>query len=191
MKRPLATLCALALAACSNRAPGSVAPAGRTRAPDAAAQQTCVTALERDLSKYNATRMDYFLSRTLSGLVYCESRSGLAHLPPHDVANWLQQATGHARPDVAVPTAPGFLARPPRTSGERAAYQRGCMAWAQRFLPARISNAGDDPDTAAADTFDAIEECDGTAGFATISHDRFIQILKSKRLSYGKLVIGA
>jgi len=173
----------LALAACSNRAPGTVAPAGPSRALDADLQRTCVAALERSLSTYQTTRMDAFLSRTLTGLVYCETRAGLAHLPPHDVANWLQQATGRARPGVAVPTTPAFLARPPQASDERAAYQRDCMAWAQRYLPARIVNAGDDPDTAAAETFDAIEECDGTAGFATIPKDIFIQILKSKRLS--------
>jgi hypothetical protein len=95
----------------------------------------------------------------------------------------LQQATGRARPEVAVPTTPAFLAQPPQTSDERSAYQRDCTAWARRFLPAHIENAGDDPDTAAADTFDAIEECDGSAGFATIPHDRFIQILKSRRLN--------
>jgi hypothetical protein len=127
--------------------------------------------------------MDEFLSRTLSGLVYCESRSGLAHLPPRAVAIWLQHATGRPQPVVAVPTPPAFLTEPPQTAGARAAFQRDCTAWAARFLPAHIANAGDDPDTAAADTFDAIEECDGAAGFATIPHERFIDILKSKKLS--------
>ena len=151
-------------------------------APNASSHRTCVTALERYLASSHPTRMDEFLSRTLSGLVYCESRSGLAHLPPREVAAWLQHAAGRPEPGIAVPTAPGFLAQPAETAGARAAYQRDCMAWAQRFLPAHIASAGDDPDTAAADTFDAVEECDGTAGFATIPHERFIEILKSKNL---------
>jgi hypothetical protein len=178
----------LALAGCANHvqgtvAQGTVAPARISRAPDAAAHRTCVVALQHDLTTYDATRMDEFLSRTLSGLVSCEDRAGLAHLPPREVANWLQHATGKARSDVAVPTTPADLGVPPQTAEARATYQRNCMAWAERFLPARIAHAGDDPDTAAADTFDAIEECDGTAGFATIPHDIFIQILKSKPLT--------
>jgi hypothetical protein len=182
VKRPAATACALALAACSARVhPGSPATTGPT--PDASFQRACVAALEQNLAGYRATRMDEFLSRTLSGLVYCESRSGLAYLPPREVSFRLQHATGRPQPAVTVPTPPAFLGRLPQSDAERTAYQRACMAWARRFLPAHIANAGDDRDTAAADTFDAIEECDGAAGFATIPHERFIRILQSKKLS--------
>jgi hypothetical protein len=183
MKLSLAA-CALALAGCaSSEQPARTAASPGVAVANGALQRVCIGALERSLAASDARRMDVFLSQTLSGIVTCEERGGLAHLPPRDVSRWLGRASGHANPNVRLPAPPVLLAQPPRDASARVAFQRACMAWVGRMLPLRIASNGDDPDTAAADAFDAIEECDAGAGFATIPRERFMEILKSKQLS--------
>ncbi len=148
-----------------------------------ALQRECIDALDQQLAATTVRRMDAFLSGTLSGIVSCEARAGLAHLPSREVSRWLGGATGHPNPRAVLPTPPPFLVALPTSDDQRLAYQRNCMAWVRRSLPLRISRSGDDPDTAAADAFAAVEDCDSAAGFAAISRERYMELIKTKVLS--------
>jgi hypothetical protein len=145
-------------------------------------QRSCIGLLRAHLAGLGVTRIDAFLSRTLNGLEVCDADYGLAHLPTREVSKWLDAADGKRHPQVHVPEQPAEISQLPRDGEARVRYQRACIAWMDRFLPADIANTGDDPDTAAADVFNGIEECDAVAGFATISRDDLAKLVKSKNL---------
>lgn len=166
----------------SQSAPDAAAP-GVSLADAAANQRTCIAALKSHLAGLAVTRIDAFLARTLNGLEVCEADYGLAHLPTRDVSKWLDGADGKHHPNVRVPDQPAEISTLPHDGEARLRYQRRCIAWMDRFLPADIAKTGDDPDTAAADVFNGIEECDAAAGFATISRDELAKLVKTKNLN--------
>ena len=170
------------------------APSATTQPPDAAApgtsladvaqhQRSCIGALRSHLASLPGTRIDAFLSQTLNGLEVCDADYGLAHLPTRDVSKWLGGADGKPHANVRVPDQPGEISQLPHDGPARVRYQRHCIAWMDRFLPADIAKSGDDPDIAAADVFNGIEECDAVAGFATISRDELAKMVKTKNLN--------
>ncbi|MBD5635769.1 MAG: hypothetical protein IAI49_14975 [Candidatus Eremiobacteraeota bacterium] len=146
-------------------------------------QRACIVALDTHLRTLAVTRIDAFFTQTLNGLVTCDAASGLAHLPTRDISAWLNGADGKAHVHVRVPVQPAEIAAMPHDAASRVRYQRRCIAWMDRYLPASIAKIGDDPDTAAADVFNGIEECDAVAGFATISRDDLARTVKSKNLN--------
>lgn len=171
----------LLLAGCSNTAVSGPANAsGRTVDEVAFAEQTCMTQLQAYLKSSRATRMDAFFAAALNGLVRCEADSGLAHLPTREVTRWLARA-GHPA-QVAIPPAPPALALIPRDDAQRLPYQSACMAYMRSYLPASIARAGDEPDVAAAFIFNAVEQCDSEAGFATIAPRDLAAIMEAKHL---------
>jgi len=181
-RAPAAVLTLLFAAGCSaiteHRPPGTQ---GRTAIEVGLAEQACMSQLQGYLIGLNASRMDAFFSAALNGLVRCEAYSGLAHLPTRDVSAWLVAASG--RPvRVAVPPAPRAIAVPPQAEDERLPYQRACVAYMRRYLPASIARAGDEPDVAAAFIFNAAEQCDSAAGFATIAPRDLAAIMQAKHL---------
>jgi hypothetical protein len=172
----LATL-ATVVAACSS----APAPAHRTFAEAAQLENSCVTSLKSYLIDLSATRMDAFFGAALNGLLKCEAASGLAHVPTQEVTRWLSDAHGRATRS-AIPKAPRELAVLPTTDDARLPYQRVCVSYMRRYLPASTARAGDDPDVAAAITFNALEECDSDSGFTTISPSDLAAIMQAKHL---------
>ncbi len=146
-------------------------------------QRSCITALEAHLDGLSVKRIDAFLAQTLNGLVVCDAGSKFAILPTRDVSGWLNDADGKPHTNVVVPTQPAEITTLPQDAPARVVYQRHCIAWMHRYLPASIAKDGDDPDTAAADVFNGIEECDAVAGLATISRERLAGWVKSKNLN--------
>ena len=118
----------------------------------------------------------------MNGIVVCDAARGLAHLPTRDVSVWLENADGKVHPMVRVPAQPKDVEKVPTDASARIAYQRTCTRYMRRYLPATIARNGDDPDTAAAEVFDGMEECDAVAGFATISRAELARIIKAKHL---------
>jgi hypothetical protein len=149
----------------------------------AAHQRACIDALKLRLAALTVTRIDAFLSQTLSGLVVCDASYGLAYLPSREVRAWLENADGKPHAQVRVPDQPAEITTLPRDGAGRVRYQRHCIAWMRRYLPASIARNGDDPDVAAADVFNGIEECDAVAGLATISREQLAAWVKSKNLN--------
>jgi hypothetical protein len=183
----IAVALAFATSACSSQsssqsAPDAAAP-GVSLADAAANQRACIVALKSHLAGLAVTRIDAFLARTLNGLEVCDADYGLAHLPTRDVSKWLDGADGKHHPNVRVPDQPAEISALPHDGEARVRYQQHCIAWMDRFLPADIARTGDDPDTAAADVFNGIEECDAAAGFATISRDELAKLVKTKNLN--------
>lgn len=178
---PALVLALALLAGCSNApAPGTATPTGRTATEAAFAEQTCMTQLQTYLKNLKVPRMDAFFSAALNGLVRCEADSGLAHLPSRDVTRWLTRP-GHPT-QVALPAAPAALAIVPHDDAQRLPYQRACMAYMRSYLPASIARAGDEADVAAAFIFNAVEQCDSEAGFATIAPRDLATMMESKHL---------
>jgi hypothetical protein len=149
----------------------------------AAEQRTCIGGLKTRLASFDTKRIDAFLAQTLNGLEVCDADYGLAHLPTRDVSKWLNGADGKKHPATRVPDQPAAITQLPRDGPARVRYQRFCIGWMDRYLPADIAKSGDDPDTAAADVFNGIEECDAVAGFATISRDELARLVKTKNLN--------
>jgi hypothetical protein len=183
----IAVALAFATSACSSQsssqsAPDAAAP-GVSLADAAANQRACIDALKTHLAGLAVTRIDAFLARTLNGLEVCDADYGLAHLPTRDVSKWLDGADGKHHPNVRVPDQPAEISTLPHDGEARVRYQQHCIAWMDRFLPADIAHTGDDPDTAAADVFNGIEECDAAAGFATISRAELAKLVKTKNLN--------
>jgi hypothetical protein len=181
--RRLAALAALALAtSCAStttsRAPGATA---RTSVEVAQAENDCISQLKSSLESLSAPRMDAFFSAALNGLLRCEASSGLAHVPTREVNRWLAHATGKPVP-TALPRPPAILAQIPHDEAARLPYQRACSAYMERYLPASIARAGDEADAAAAFVFNALEECDSTAGFATIPPNELAAMMQAKHL---------
>jgi hypothetical protein len=81
-----------------------------------------------------------------------------------------------------MPKSPLLLAVLPTTNEARVHYQRVCVAYMRRYVPASIANAGDDPDVAAAFTFNALEDCDTESGFPTIEPRDLAAIMQAKHL---------
>jgi DNA-binding transcriptional LysR family regulator len=145
------------------------------------AEHECIGRLKDSLAALAAPRMDSFFSAALNGLLRCEATSGLAHVPTRDINGWLAHANG--KPVATkIPPAPRMLAQVPRDDPARLPYQRACVAYLRRYLPASIARAGDDADVAAAFAFNALEECDNTAGFATIEPNELATMMQSKHL---------
>jgi hypothetical protein len=140
-----------------------------------------MTKLQGYLIKLEAKRMDSFFSAALNGLVSCEASSGLSHVPTKEITRWLAHANGHAVA-IAIPKPPRELAAQPATDDSRVPYQGVCVSYMRRYLPASIARAGDDPDIAAAFTFNALEECDSDSGFATITPSELAAIMQAKHL---------
>lgn len=173
---------AIALDGCSG-APSTTAAPQATSIADAATQQrSCIGALRTHLRALAVRRVDAFFAQTLNGLVVCDATYGLAHIPTREISAWLGGADGKPHPHVGVPAQPREIATLPRDPAARLRYQRDCTAWMRRYLPASIAKNGDDPDTAAANVFDGIEECDAVAGFATISREELARIVRAKDL---------
>jgi hypothetical protein len=144
-------------------------------------EQTCMTKLKDYLIVSDAKRMDAFFSKALNGLVTCEASSGLAHVPTREVSRWL--ATADGRPVAGtIPKPPAELASLPAADERRVPYQRACVSYMRRYIPASVAHAGDDPDVAAAFTFNALEECDSDSGFATITPSDLAAIMQAKHL---------
>jgi hypothetical protein len=167
---------------CSN-APVTQPPAvtGRTYPEIALLEHTCMTNLQAYLTGLQAPRMDTFFSAALNGLLRCEASSGLAHVPTKDITHWLTHADGR-RVATKMPKSPLLLAVLPTTNEARVHYQRVCVAYMRRYVPASIANAGDDPDVAAAFTFNALEDCDTESGFPTIEPRDLAAIMQAKHL---------
>jgi hypothetical protein len=146
-------------------------------------QRSCIAALEAHLDGLSVTRIDAFLAQTLNGLVVCDAGSKFAILPTRDVSVWLNNADGRPHVGVVVPPQPAEITTIPHDASARVVYQHHCIAWMHRYLPASIAKDGDDPDTAAADVFNGIEECDAVAGLATISRERLAGWVKAKNLN--------
>ena len=146
-------------------------------------QRTCIDALKAHLTALKVTRIDAFLGQTLNGLVICDATNGFSHLPTRDVSTWLNAADGKPHANVPVPDQPAEITTLPHDGPGRVRYQQHCIAWMHRYLPASIAHNGDDPDTAAADVFNGIEECDAVAGLATISREQLAGWVKSKNLN--------
>jgi hypothetical protein len=183
-------VCAVALGGCggSNSSAGDSASSGANSGGDALAtmaaqQRSCIDALEKHLDGLATARIDAFLANTLNGLEVCDASYGFAHLPTRDVSAWLNAADGKPHANVRVPGQPAEIASVPRGGPARVRYQRDCIAWMRHYLPANIAKTGDDPDTAAADVFNGIEECDAVAGLATISRERLAGWVKAKNLN--------
>lgn len=172
----------LALAACS-RPPGQHPPSEmpRTAVEIAFAESACISQLHAYLKGLQASRLDAFFSAALGGLVRCEATSGLAHLPTREINAWLAQARGKPS-NVAIPHSPAVLESNPQDQDQRVTYQRVCVAYLRRYLPASIARAGDDPDVAAAFIFNAAEQCDSEAGFATIPPNELAALIEAKHL---------
>lgn len=168
---------AFCVSAAFRRAP---AHAGQTAIDVGLAEDTCMSRLQSYLTNLHAKRMDTFFAAALNGLVRCEAYSGLAHVPTREITRWLARANGHAPPDPRA--LKPFLARLPQHEDERLPYQRACSRYMRTYLPASISDAGDDPDIAAAFIFDALEECDSAAGFATIPPHDLADIMRANHL---------
>jgi hypothetical protein len=156
------------------------AQSARTVIDAGLAEDTCMSQLQSYLTNLHAKRMDKFFASALNGLVRCQAYGGLAHVPTSDITRWLARANGRALP------APGglkpFLAKLPQHEDERLPYQRACTAYMRAYLPKSIAGAGDDPDVAAAFIFDALEECDSAAGFATIAPHDLAAIMQANHL---------
>jgi len=157
-------------------------PIGTSLADRAALQRTCISALHDHLASLGVKRIDSFFAQTLNGLIVCDATYGLSHIPTREISAWLAGADGKPRRSVRVPNQPAEIAKLPGDPPARFLYQQHCIQWMRRYLPASIAHNGDDPDTAAADVFNGIEECDAVAGFATISREDLAQIIKSKDL---------
>jgi hypothetical protein len=167
---------------CSNAPVGS--PSGRvarTFVEVSLLEQICMTKLQGYLIKLDAKRMDSFFGAALNGLVSCEASSGLSHVPTKAVTDWLAHANGRVRA-AAIPKAPRELAALPATDDDRVPYQGACVSYMRRYIPASIARAGDEPDVAAAFTFNALEECDSDSGFATITPSDLAAIMQAKHL---------
>jgi hypothetical protein len=182
------TMSALALSAsigCSSTSAQSSdaqAPGGTSLAERAALQRTCISTLHDHLATLDVKRIDSFFAQTLNGLIVCDATYGLSHIPTREISAWLAGADGKPHRNVGVPDQPPEIAKLPGDPPARFKYQQRCILWMRRYLPASIAHNGDDPDTAAADVFNGIEECDAVAGFATISREDLAQIIKSKDL---------
>jgi len=175
----------VAITSCgSSNAPSSDGPQpiGTSLADRAALQRTCISALHDHLASLGVKRIDSFFAQTLNGLIVCDATYGLSHIPTREISAWLAGADGKPRRSVRVPNQPAEIAKLPGDPPARFLYQQHCIQWMRRYLPASIAHNGDDPDTAAADVFNGIEECDAVAGFATISREDLAQIIKSKDL---------
>lgn len=140
-----------------------------------------MTDLQGYLSNLGAPRMDAFFAAALNGLVRCEAYSGLAHIPTADINRWLKLANGHPAA-IPIPRVPAGLASRPNRPDQRLSYQRACIAYMRRYLPASIARAGDDSDVAAAFVFNNVEQCDSDAGFATISPNDLAAMMQAKHL---------
>jgi hypothetical protein len=176
-------LLALALVSGCAQTPQTKLSATTVRSADevAFAESDCISHLKQSLGDMPSPRMDSFFSAALNGLLRCEATSGLAHVPTSDVNRWLAHATG-SPVAVTIPRPPKILATVPREDSERLSYQRTCAAYMRRYLPASIARAGDDPDVAAAFAFNALEQCDSTAGFATIEPNELATMMQAKHL---------
>ena len=180
-------LTAFALAACiasCSSAPvrrPAQGPDTRTTIQIAFAEENCMSQLRGYLTGLKAPRMDSFFAAALNGLVRCEAYSGLAHIPTADITRWLGHASGRPA-QSAIPPLPPELAVKPANADDRVPYQRACVAYMRRYLPASIARAGDDPDVAAAFVFNTAEQCDSDAGFATIAPSDLAAIMQAKHL---------
>jgi hypothetical protein len=175
-------LFALALvSSCASAPHAAAAPAARSATDVAFAEHDCISHLKEFLGSRPKPRMDRFFSAALNGLLRCEATSGLAHVPTSDVNTWLVHATG-SPVAVTIPRPPKLLSSMPREDAERLTYQRTCVAYMRRYLPASIAHAGDEPDVAAAFAFNALEQCDSTAGFATIEPNELATMMQAKHL---------
>jgi hypothetical protein len=157
-------------------------PTSTSLADRAALQRTCISALHDHLKSLDVKRIDAFFAQTLNGLIVCDATYGLSHIPTREISAWLAGADGKPKRNIRVPDQPAEIAKLPGDPPARFLYQQHCITWMRRYLPASIAHNGDDPDTAAADVFNGIEECDAVAGFATISREGLGQIIKSKDL---------
>jgi hypothetical protein len=157
-------------------------PTDASLADRAAQQRSCIGALHDHLAALDVKRIDSFFAQTLNGLIVCDATYGLSHIPTHEISAWLAGADGKQHRNVIVPDQPAEIAKLPGDPPARFHYQQRCILWMRRYLPASIAHDGDDADTAAADVFNGIEECDAVAGFATISREDLAQIIKSKDL---------
>lgn len=176
-------ICASTGCGSSNAASNDVQqPADTSLADRAAQQRTCISALHDHLASLEVKRIDSFFAQTLNGLIVCDATYGLSHIPTREISAWLAGADGKPKPNVRVPDQPAEIAKLPGDPPARFLYQQRCITWMRRYLPANIAHNGDDPDTAAADVFNGIEECDAVAGFATISREDLAQIIKAKDL---------
>jgi hypothetical protein len=185
LQRTMSALALLAIVGCSSTSAQSSdarAPAGTSLADRAALQRTCISALHDHLTSLDVKRIDSFFAQTLNGLIVCDATYGLSHIPTREISAWLAGADGKPHRNVGVPDQPAEIAKLPGDPPARFKYQQRCILWMRRYLPASIAHNGDDPDTAAADVFNGIEECDAVAGFATISREDLAQIIKSKDL---------
>jgi hypothetical protein len=184
--RHVATLVLVAaISSCGSSRSSSEAgpqPTESSLADRAAQQRSCIVALHRHLASLDVHRIDAFFAQTLNGLIVCDATYGLSHIPTHEISAWLASADGKAHREVRVPDQPAEIAGLPRDPPARFRYQQRCIVWMRSYLPASIAHDGDDPDTAAADIYNGIEECDAVAGFATISREDLAQIVKSKDL---------
>lgn len=174
---------ALFIASCSS-APVRRSPEAtdsRTAIEIAFAEENCMNQLRGYLNGLKAPRMDSFFAAALNGLVRCEAYSGLAHIPTADITRWLGHANGRPAPGP-IPPLPPELAVKPANADDRVPYQRACVAYMRRYLPASIARAGDDPDVAAAFVFNTAEQCDSDAGFATIAPSDLAAIMQAKHL---------
>ena len=171
-----------ALAACSSppvQHPPAETP--RTAVEIAFAESGCIAQLHAYLIRLQVKRLEPFFSAALGGLVRCEATSGLAHLPTREINSWLAHASGNPS-KVPIPPSPASLQSNPHGEDQRLTYQRICVAYLRRYLPASIARAGDDPDVAAAYIFNAAEQCDSDAGFATIPPSELAALIEAKHL---------
>jgi hypothetical protein len=175
----------LSLALASSCAPApqntTASTAVRPASDVAIAESACISHLKGSLESMPSPRMDAFFSAALNGLLRCEATSGLAHVPTSDINALLAHAKG-SPVAVAIPRPPKLLERVPSEDDQRLTYQRTCVAYMRRYLPASIARAGDDPDVAAAFAFNALEQCDSTAGFATIEPNELATMMQAKHL---------
>jgi hypothetical protein len=174
-----------AIASCGSSGSSSGAdpqPTASSLADRAAQQRSCIGALRDHLASLDVKRIDSFFAQTLNGLIVCDATYGLSHIPTREISAWLAGADGKPHRSAIVPDQPADIAKLPGDPPARFQYQQRCIVWMRRYLPASIAHNGDDPDTAAADVFNGIEECDAVAGFATISREDLAQIIKSKDL---------
>jgi hypothetical protein len=174
-----------AIASCGSSGSSSDAgpqPTDSSLADRAAQQRSCIGALHDHLASLDVKRIDSFFAQTLNGLIVCDATYGLSHIPTREISAWLAGADGKPHRNVIVPDQPADIAKLPGDPPARFQYQQRCIVWMRRYLPASIAHNGDDPDTAAADVFNGIEECDAVAGFATISREDLARIIKSKDL---------
>jgi hypothetical protein len=174
-----------AIAGCGSSGSSTAAgpqPTDSSLADRAAQQRSCIGALHDHLAALDVKRIDSFFAQTLNGLIVCDATYGLSHIPTREISAWLGSANGKPHPSVRIPDQPAEMAKLPGDPPARFEYQHRCILWMRRYLPASIAHNGDDPDTAAADVFNGIEECDAVAGFATISREDLAQIIKSKDL---------